>query len=236
MKTGSGQEKIVNEFISTLSHEIRTPLTSIKGFAQTMLENYDNLDDGQKKKFLNIISEQSQRLINLVENVLNIAKMEDNGLILKEIDLERTVRKTLELLKINCKDRVFIINAEKNLPSAMADYDKLQQVLTNVLDNACKYSEGEIKINITKYGKIEITDQGIGIEKEHLERIFNKFYRVGNYLVNKTQGSGLGLYIAKTLMEQMNGTIDVQSEKGQTKFTLTLPILEVEKIAKKVQE
>jgi len=227
--------KITDEFVSTLSHEIRTPLTSIKGFAQTILDNYDSFNDEQKKKFLNIIAEQSQRLVNLVENVLNVAKLEEEeDLVIKEIDPEFIVKKTLELVKINCKDRIFNIKTEENISNVIGDYDKLQQVLTNIFDNACKYSDDKIDINILKSGKIEVIDYGVGITDSQKDMIFEKFYRAQNLLTGKTQGSGLGLYIAKSLIEKMNGNIGVESKEGFTKFSIELPVFEVEKITKKV--
>ncbi len=133
---------IQNEFISTISHEIRTPLTSIKGFTQTMLDNWENLDDVQKKKFLKIINEQSQRLINLVENVLNVAKIEgqEGEPILREVNLEIAAKQTLDLIKLNFCEHNFIIHPFINALTSLCDKDWLQQILVNILENACKYS------------------------------------------------------------------------------------------------
>jgi signal transduction histidine kinase len=233
---GKMSQKVTNEFVSTLSHEIRTPLTSIKGFSQTMLENWDNLNDEQKRKFLGIISEQSERLIKLVENVLNVAKLEgEDEPVIREIDLVKIAENTIALVKMSHKGRVFNLHAQNKVPRIMADYDKLQQVLTNILENACKYSEKDISVNILNSGKIEVTDLGAGISEADLTRIFEKFYRAQNYLTSKVQGSGLGLYIAKSLMAQMNGNIDVASSNNKTTFTLTLPVYEPEKLVKKVK-
>lgn len=231
-------EKMVNEFISTLSHEIRTPLTSIKGFTQTLLGSWDSLSDEQKKKFLGIISEQSQRLINLVENVLNVAKLEGGDeLVLREIDPLKIAKNTLDMMKINHKERTFKLESQEGAPLVLADYDKLQQVLVNVLDNACKYSKGTIFVRVLKDGTIEVEDEGEGISEGDIENIFNKFYRAQNLLTSSAQGSGLGLYIAKSLMEKMGGYIKVQSKKGggETKFGICLSPAEPEKLTKRVR-
>lgn len=234
-------DKIKEEFISTLSHEIRTPLTSIKGFSKTMLDNWENLNDEQKRKFIEIISQQSQRLINLVENVLNVSKIDSgkNDAVLKKVDLKTALENALNLVKINYKDFEFKINCAKNVEQVFADTQKLQQVLINLLDNAIKYSKNskniEININSDKnFGSISIINFGIPIEKEYFNKIFDKFFRISNYLTSQTQGSGLGLYITKTLIEQMNGKIEVKSEedKKSTEFTISLPLFEAENIAK----
>ncbi len=234
-------EKIKDEFISTLSHEIRTPLTSIKGFSKTMLDNWAVLDDTSKKKFLNIILEQSDRLINLVENVLNIAKINsDIDIILKEINLLNLINNVVDILKISYKDRKFNISSSKILNS-MADKDKLEQIFVNVIENACKYSaQGtpvEIKIeNRGDYNIVRIKNYGSYIKQEEKEKVFEKFYRIDNYLTSSHQGSGLGLYIAKTLIEKMNGKIEINSSNDPmfTEFLIYIPVLDSETIAKKI--
>lgn len=236
-------KRIKDEFISTLSHEIRTPLTSIKGFSKTMLDNWDVLDEISKKKFLNIILEQSERLINLVENVLNVAKINsDMEIILKEVDLLRLVNSVLEVLKMSYKNKEFKIQTGKILNS-MADKDKLEQVLVNIVENACKYSTlntpVEIKIeNKNDFNVISIKNYGSHINKDEKEKVFEKFYRIDNYLTSSAQGSGLGLYIAKNLIEKMNGKIIINSPENEnfTEFLIYIPLSEPEKFAKKAIE
>ena len=235
------QTNIKDEFISTLSHEIRTPLTSIKGFSQTMLSGWDKLNDEKKKEFLNIILNQSQRLINLVENVLNVAKIDSDTekLILVEIDINQIIKNCINIVQMSHKDFEFSLNLSKNNLYSLADNDKTQQILINILDNAAKYSVDSKKIEVKTYNKndynvFSIKNFGSFIEKEDIEHIFEKFYRVDSYLTSSTQGSGLGLYIAKNLIEKMKGKIEVNSSKEEnyTEFLVYLPIYEVEKLTK----
>lgn len=232
-----------DEFISTLSHEIRTPLTSIKGFSKTMLDNWELLKDGDKKKFLNIILEQSDRLINLVENVLDVAKINsDVEIVLKEVDLQHLINNAIEILKINYKDKKFNIKISK-ITNSMADKDKLEQVFVNILENACKYSKKdtdiEIKIeNKNDFNVVCVKNFGSYIEDFYKDKIFEKFYRIDNYLTSSAQGSGLGLYIAKSLIEKMDGKIELNSVKNDkemyTEFLIYVPVLDSEKMTKKI--
>ena len=233
------ENKIKEEFISTLSHEIRTPLTSIKGFSQTMLSSWDMLDDDKKKEFLEIILNQSKRLISLVENVLNVAKIDSNSsnLILSKVEINTLVQNCVNILKI--LNFEFNFNLAKNELNCLCDNDKTQQILINILDNAIKYSINSKKIEIkTKnendFNIISIKNFGNYIEQEKIEKIFEKFYRIDSYIKSQTQGSGLGLYIAKNLAKKMQGDIKVISskEENSVEFLVYLPIYEVEKITK----
>ncbi len=236
------QNKVKDEFISTLSHEIRTPLTSIKGFSKTILDNWEALDDVSKKKFLNIIKEQSDRLINLVENVLNVAKSEDEvDIILKEINLPLLINSIVEIVKINYKDKNFKIIKNTHV-SSIADKDKLEQVILNIVENACKYSDQypdiEIKLETKNdFNIVSIKNYGSHIEADEADKIFEKFYRIDNYLTSSTQGSGLGLYIAKNLIEKMNGKIEINSDAKEnfTEFLIYIPVFDFETITKKIK-
>ena len=234
-------DNIKEEFISTLSHEIRTPLTSIKGFSKTMLDNWDNLDDEQKKKFLNIIVEQSQRLINLVENVLNVSKIDSgaNDAVLTKVDTINAINTAISMVKMNYKDFNFDFTVCSKEP-VLADFNKLQQVLINLLDNAAKYSKNSNKIEINLKNDrnnaiISVKNYGVSIEKQYFDKIFDKFYRIDTYLKSSAQGSGLGLYITKHLLELMGGKIEVKSkdEPKYCEFVDYLPLYEVENATKK---
>jgi len=225
------------DFISTVSHELRTPLTSIRGFAQTMLQSFDKLDDDSKKKFLKIIEDQSNRLINLVENMLKVQA--DDKLILKSIKAKTLLEDVLQIIKQQYKTHTFILKYNEKLPKIFVDCDKFQQVMTNLIENAAKYSKDGTKVTISadfsekpEYISIKIKDEGIGINENDFEKIFSKFSRIDNPLTRKVQGSGLGLYITKLLINKMNGEISLKSSKEGTTFEVLLPYENIEKQAR----
>lgn len=235
------ENNIKEEFISTLSHEIRTPLTSIKGFSQTMLSNWEKLDDNKKKEFIGIIQSQSQRLINLVENVLNVAKIDSKSenLVLVKVSANEIIKNCINLISINYKDFKFNFEKSKSDLYCYADNNKLQQILINILDNAVKYSKNSNVVDVKIHTKNEfivfsIKNYGSYIEEDKINKIFEKFYRLETYKTSTTQGSGLGLYIASNLAKNMQGNIEVKSdkEKSETEFLVYMPIYEVEKITK----
>jgi len=237
-------KNIKEEFVSTLSHEIRTPLTSIKGFSQTMLNSWDKLSDDKKKEFLNIILSQSQRLINLTENVLNVAKIDSNSqdVLLSKVDVMQLVKNCIDTISINYKDFEFKFESANKELFCLCDSNKTQQILLNILDNAAKYSKNskiiEIKVlNKDDFNVFSIANYGSYIEKNKISHIFEKFYRASSYISSTVQGSGLGLYIAHELCQKMNGKIEVNSSKEQlkTEFLVYLPVYEVEKITKNIR-
>lgn len=229
-------EKIYSDFISTVSHELRTPLTSIRGFADTMLMSYEKLDEAHVKKFLTIIKEQSNRLIKLVENLLSISKIQvqHSNLVFKSVNAVSQIQQAVDILKNQYPSHPFEINCSKEVSNILADENKFQQIMINLLDNAAKYSyeNGAVTVSVCNcanenFVSIKVQDHGVGIEPENLSRIFEKFARIENHLTRKTQGSGLGLYIVKNLIEKMGGRIFVQSstqlpESGSV-FEILLP-------------
>lgn len=230
-----------NDFISTVSHELRTPLTSIRGFSQTMLSSWDKLDDESKKKFLKIIEEQSNRLINLVENMLSVTKLhsESDKIISKEVSVKPVVDTVVQIVSSQYKNKNFTINIPLNIPPIYADKDKFQQILTNLIENACKYGDENSTVKVQadfcencKFVSIKISNYGIGIDEKDFEKIFTKFSRIDNPLTRKVQGSGLGLYITKNLVEKMGGKISLTSipaEKNHlTTFEIQLPVCDIE--------
>lgn len=223
------------EFISTLSHEIRTPLTSIKGFSQTLINSFDVISDDKKKEFLKIILNQSQRLINLCENVLDVAKLDskEQKLVLVKVDIIKTLENSIKTLSASYPGFKFNFTKSSNELFSYADSDKTQQIIINILDNALKYSidsnEIEIKTGIKdNFNFVSIKNFGSYIEKEDETKIFEKFYRIDSYLKTKTQGSGLGLYIVKTLLDKMSGYIELYSNKEtlSTEFKVFIPCWE----------
>ena len=221
---------IQDEFIATVSHELRTPLTSIRGFSQTLLASWDKIDDENKKKFIKIIEEQSNRLIHLVENVLSVSKMNASSEVLKKVDVNEVIKRIIPMFTEQYKTRKFVQKLNSNLPPARLDEDKFQQILTNLIDNAAKYSTDGKTVTIStelveNFVEMKITDEGVGIKKEDFDKVFKKFSRLENHLTSTTQGNGLGLYITKQLVENMGGQISFTSEinKGTT-FRVLMPV------------
>jgi len=234
------------DFISTVSHELRTPLTSIRGFSDTMLNSWDRLDDESKKKFIKIIKEQSERLITMVENILSVTKLqsENDRIVLKSVEVQPAIESVIQLLKNQYPHKNFILNIKSKIPEIFADKDKFQQILVNLIENACKYSDNNNDIWIDAgWGEnfnsitINVTNLGVGINKTDYEKIFTKFSRIDTPLTRKVQGSGLGLYITKNLLSKMGGKISVISDNidavtSKTTFTIEMPIFDIEKQAR----
>ena len=221
-------EKRYADFISTVSHELRTPLTSIMGFADTLLTSSEQLSKEQQKKFLQIIKDQSKRLINMVENLLVVSKLQNSNekLVFKSINPNDLIIKIIQLVKIQFSSHNFITVLTSNIPEILVDTDKFQQIILNLLENAVKYSDEGSNITIKtcfdeKNVYIKIMDEGIGISDENKHRIFDKFTRLDTPLTRKTQGSGLGLYIVKQIVENMDGKVSITDNqpKGSC-FTL----------------
>lgn len=219
------------DFISTVSHELRTPLTSIRGFAETLLTSGDRLSDEQKKKFLEIIKEQSNRLIKLTENLLAVSKNNVEKLILKKVNIVSYVENAIRLISAQSDKNEFKFYSQKNIADILADTDKFQQIMLNILENASKYSDKGTVINTEilqteKEVIIKVSDRGAEIAEKDRERIFEKFTRLSTPLTQKTEGSGLGLYLTKILVTRMNGRISAYSNEGITTFEVAFPIAE----------
>ena len=233
------ENKDYEDFISTISHELRTPLTSIRGFSQTMLTSWDKIDDNSKKKFLNIIVDQSNRLINLVENMLAVTKLQNtkDNLIYREFAVKPVIETTTAIVKNQYKDKIFEILQDNQVTPVLADKDKFQQIMTNLIENAAKYGDENSTIKIEIRNKndqvsVKVINHGPEIPEDCYEKIFNKFSRIDSPLTRKVQGSGLGLYITKNLTKKMGGTISVKSGNNITTFELCLPCANIEKQAR----
>jgi len=217
---------------------MRTPLTSIRGFSQTLLSSWDRIDDENKKKFIKIIEDQSNRLINLVENILTVSKANAGSTVMKKVFVNASINSIIPMFKEQYKSHKIIFAPQKDLPPARLDDDKFQQIMTNLIDNGGKYSETGSTVLITTESKgdkiiIRVKDEGVGIKKEDSDKLFKKFSRIENHLTSKTQGNGLGLYITKQLVEVMNGQITFESEEGNgTTFIVTFPVYNDEEVLK----
>ncbi len=213
-------EKIRRDFVSSVSHELRTPLTVITGYTETLLEGA--IDDSKHATpFLNIILQASQQLTALVNDVLDLSKIE-SGYIEYQftgVDINAVVKKSVELLKPSLdKKRIRLdINISGELPPVYADARYLDIVIRNLLDNAIKYvddSNGRIRISAFRVDddvRLEVEDNGIGISKPDLERIFERFYRVDKGRSRQLGGTGLGLSIVKHIILAHKGDVEVRS-------------------------
>jgi len=230
--------RLKSEFVSNVSHELKTPLALIRMFGET-LDSGIVTDEEKRRKFYSIIRKESERLTHLINNVLDFSRM-DAGVKeynLREADLVEIVRNSLEAYKFQISDSGFKIESDLLYEPVILkiDADAISQVLLNLLNNAVKYSDEKKYIMVkvsrnTTSALISITDQGVGISKEELKKIFDKFYRVTNTKAKETRGSGLGLTLAKNIVEAHGGTIEVESEVGKgSRFTIILPMADIEK-------
>ncbi len=221
-------EKIKKDFVINVSHELRTPLTAIKGYAETLRKEVE-ATPGQK--YVEIIERNTDRLINIVNDLLLLSSLEERAsLELEEIDLRGFLESVIKIFDQRLKDKQLslVMDVKENLPPIKADLFKLEQMLVNLLDNAVKYTDrGEIVISVDVQEKrvhIQIRDTGIGIPKEDIPRIFERFYVVDKSRSRKSGGTGLGLSIVKHIVLLHNGTINIESAPGQgTAVIITLP-------------
>lgn len=226
-------ERIKSDFISTLSHELRTPLTSIKGYTSLLLHPKGRFDGATQKEFLKTIERQSNHLLRMIEDMLDVSRIEAGKLELRknELNIKPLVEKAVVNLRPKTKLHQFKVSFSKNFPLLYADPDRIEQVITNLIDNAIKYSPEGGLINIKGWEKdgqalLSITDQGIGIAEKDIAGLFEKFQRVDSSLTKTTSGTGLGLFIARSIIELHGGKIWCESEigKGST-FTFSLPVV-----------
>ena len=221
-------EKIKRDFVVNVSHELRTPLTAIKGFAETLEEEVGE----NAKTYAEVIKRNTDRLINIVQDLLLLSELEEKGSKLEseEVNFKHLVDNVIRIFKTRLteKNLDFELRVEDGLPAFKGDSFKLEQMLINLLDNAIKYTEkGKVSLALKqKNGTVEIIveDTGIGIPQEHLARIFERFYVVDKSRSKKLGGTGLGLSIVKHIVLSHKGTIAVESSlaKGTT-FTIMLP-------------
>ncbi|MEW5820842.1 MAG: PAS domain-containing sensor histidine kinase [Cyanobacteriota bacterium] len=230
------------DFVSTVSHELRTPMTSIKGFADTLINAGDQLTKEQQTRFITIIKSQADRLTRLVENLLTVSRLETkkHKSVFRSLSLEYFVDRVIFALKNKYSNHIFKTEICKDIPCVWADQDKLEQIFTNLIDNAAKYSQEGTEVKIKAYlcpedpDKIiiEVIDQGVGIPEEFIPKIFNKFSRIDNPLTRQVQGTGLGLYITKALTESLGGKISLKSYNNGTIFKLELLVATPERQAR----
>lgn len=227
-------EKMRSDFVANVSHELRTPITSIKGFTETLLEGA--MQDGETcRNFLQIISDESERLYRMIRDILDLSKIEQKRIPLhmSQVNVQELIASAAAVIHDQAQRKGLSIALPTGEPDIwlMTDKDCLQQIMLNLLSNAVAYTPegGEITINAKREGrnlKLQVIDTGIGIPEKDIPRIFERFYRVDKARSRDSGGTGLGLAIVKHLVENLHGQISVESKEGKgTTFTVTLPML-----------
>lgn len=232
-------DKMKSSFVAMASHELRTPLTAIKGFVSTLLMD-ETFSNEERQEFYMIIDQECDRLTRLINDLLNTSRIEA-GESLKpnytRVETRSLLEKVIMIQKQSTSRHTLKLDVRGEIPDIVADEDKLDQVLTNLLNNAIKYSPngGEITLHaMTDNGDLllGVEDHGMGIPKDHLHKVFDKFHRVNNEDNRKIYGTGLGLYLVKHLVETVHmGKIWVESEVGKgSTFLVRVPLeLDIEK-------
>jgi len=224
--------KLKNDFIATVSHELKTPLASMRVLVDTLLEG-SYRDQHQVTEYLQLVSKENERLTGLIDNFLTFSRMERNkqAFMMVKTSPAAIARDAAEAVKTKfskgkCK---FEVNISEDLPDVLADQDAMVTVLINLLDNACKYSYDNRQIELRAFSKdgsvcFSVCDNGIGMSRRSARKIFNRFYQADRSLSRGAEGCGLGLSIAKFIVDAHKGTISIDSKPGEgSTFTVRLP-------------
>lgn len=232
------EEEMKSTFISIISHELKTPVALIKGYAQTLAREDADWDAETARQGLQIIEEEADRLESLINNLLDVSRIQASGLRLdySDVNIEALLRKLAEAYRIQTQDHTIELDFPHPLPLIVGDEERLRQVFTNLIGNAIKYSPdgglirigGWVEQTSTDRGDeviIYVADEGVGIPQHELPHIFERFYRVDSSLRRGTAGTGLGLFLCKAIVEAHNGRIWARSEEGKgTTFFVALPV------------
>ena len=224
-------EEVKSDFVAAVSHELRTPLTSIYGFAETLLRQDVLFGEAERRTFLGYIASESERLTEIVDQLLNVARLDAGDLHVEpeRIDVGAVVSEVVETVAGALNGGRFEVDLPDEPLAAEADRDKVRQVFSILVENALKYSPqgGTVTVGARRKEdtvEVRVVDQGIGIPPTEQNRIFRKFYRAESTTRDGAAGTGLGLFIAKELVTAMGGRIWVDSaEGGGSSFALELP-------------
>jgi signal transduction histidine kinase len=216
------------EIIATVSHELRSPLTSIKGYTSLILNRWDRLGDDQKRMMLEQIQHDADRVTRLITELLDISRLEAGRLTLRRerVDLRDVIARVVEQVGMAYPDLRAEIALPDDLPPVFADPDKVEQVLTNLVENAAKYADpARVRITATHDAAavtVAVEDHGEGISAEDLPRLFDRFFRRDH---GRPTGTGLGLWISRRLAEAHGGSLTATSDGGAgSVFRLELPL------------
>jgi signal transduction histidine kinase len=222
-----------NTFISVISHELKTPVSIIKGYAETLDREDADWDRATLHEGLQVIGEEADRLARQIADLLEVSRLQADGMRLElhEWPFQQLAARVVERFAAQTSEKFsFELRVPDDLPAVLADYERTRSVLENLISNALKYSPegGTIRIAARASGDhaiISVSDQGIGIPQEEQTRVFDRFYRVDNRLGRETQGAGLGLFLARALIEAQGGRMWVESQPGRgARFSFTLPL------------
>ena len=227
-------ETMRQDFVANVSHEIKTPLTAIKGFVETLQQG--KVDDPvESQRFLGIVNKHVDRLSAIIENLLSLSRIEqqneDNGLTLESTKLHAVCKAGLQIMRTKAEDKDISIHLQCDPDlGVICDPTLVEQAIVNLLDNAIKYSDRGKAVSVKvrsddSHAIIEVQDNGIGIAKKHLPRLFERFYRVDQARSRNMGGTGLGLAIVKHIARAHGGQIEVESELGKGSiFRIRLPL------------
>jgi PAS domain S-box-containing protein len=226
-------EQMKTDFVSTVSHELRTPLAAIYGAAMTLQRRDVAVEDSQRDRLLEVVSSEADRLARIVNDILWASRLESGrmSIAIERCDAAAIATEVVDVLRSRTPAGLEVaVSKSRGLPPVAADPDKLRQILTNLIDNAIKYSPagGRVEVEIGRSGghvRFRVADQGLGIPPAEQDRIFEKFFRLDPNLTRGVGGTGLGLYISRELVTRMNGRIWLDSD-GRTgsSFFVELPI------------
>ena len=226
-------DRMKDEFVAIVSHELRTPLTSIRGSVQLVLDEPDSVPDAEHRQLLQIALNNCERLVRIINDILDIAKMESGNITLhrKPVNIADIVRQSIQVVEGPARAATVTLDAKlpARLRPVMVDPDRIVQALVNLLSNAVKFAPQGSTVTVTAADSenlvtLTVSDQGEGIAPENLNRLFKKFQQVDSSSSRRTGGTGLGLAITKALVEQHGGRIYVDSEVNKgTRFSFTLP-------------
>jgi signal transduction histidine kinase/DNA-binding response OmpR family regulator len=226
-------DRAKNEFISTVSHELRTPMTAIKGYTDLLSGGAVGPLNDNQKRFLGVVKNNTDRLIALINDLLDISRIETGRVRFEPtpVSVEEIIADVIEAMAARAQAHGLILTYEVDagLPEIMGDRGRLYQVLNNLVGNAINYTlEGNVSIEATTIGtavQVSVRDTGVGIVPEDISRIFDRFYRADDPIVQQASGTGLGLPIVKMFVEMHGGRVWVDSEKGRgSTFTFILPV------------
>ncbi len=225
-------DEMKSRLLATVSHELRTPLASIKGFATTLLREDVAWDEATRREFLSIIDTESDRLSELIGNLLDMSRIEAGVLAVEAepVDLFPLLEETAARFQMLTREHEITLRLPSHLPLVMADARRTRQVLRNLIENALKYSPGGGPVTIAvklQSGQVQISvaDEGIGIDAYQLDRIFDRFYQADSASTREVGGTGLGLSICKAIVEAHGGQIWAESKPGRgSTFYFTLPL------------